>query len=128
MCCQQGTSTSVPYRFTWIFIQGTGKTSGNKIFLEHLADLEKEEKAMYDKKVAGSSNLNKEDSTDDQEEEVADDGNDEDWTPPGPKRRRVKESTNKTKKKSASDEGREDADYVERQMFHAKQVNSNYTM
>ena len=128
MCCQQGDSTSLSYRVTCIFIQGTGKTSGNKIFLEHLAALEKEEKAMHDKKVVGSSASNKEDSASDQVEEVDDDDDGEDLTPTGPKKRRVKESRNKTKKKSASDEGREDADCVERQMFHAKQVNKNCSM
>ena len=121
MCCQQGDCSLLSYKIALLLIQGTGKTSGNKIFLEHLAAVEKEEKAMHDKKVVGSSSLNKQDSAGDQEDE-AEEVSDDDWSPIGSKKRRVKESRNKTKRKSVSDEGREDADYVERQMFHAKQV------
>ena len=121
MCCQQGDCSLLSYKIALLLIQGTGKTSGNKIFLEHLAAVEKEEKAMHDKKVVGSSNSKKVVSAGDQEEEVDDDDS-EDWIPTGSKKRRVKETRSKTKKNSAADEGREDADYVERQMFHAKQV------
>ena len=60
----------------------------------------------------------------DEEEDTEEDGDgEEEWVPETHKRKgNGTKKPDKRKKSGVSDEGRDDADYVERQKFHAKQV------
>ena len=98
-------------------IQGTGKTSASKTFLDALARLERKEKEDFD-----NNNVGKIDEEGDTEE---DGEGEEEWATDTHKSKRKVMGTKKPEKKKrsgVSDEGRDDADYVERQKFHAKQV------
>ena len=82
---------------------------------------------MYDKNGI-TKRTNKDDPAGDhaeEETEYDEDIYDEDidMTPVASKK--YSKDTKNKKKKCTPDEGRDDADYVEKQMFHAKQVNQN---
>ena len=114
MLCVANKVPELNYHWGLSNIQGTGKTSASKTFLDALATLEKKEKEDFD-----NNNAMPIDNTEEEDE------GEEEWTPGNHRDKRRGMGTHKPEKKrrtGVSDEGRDDADYVERQKFHAKQV------
>ena len=100
-----------------LLVKGAGKTPAGKVCLDPLSALERKEKVEFDKNEIAGKKRKKEEDED--EEEIDEDSDDEDYDDKNDKEPNDKEPNVKKGRNSSGDD---EADGMERQMFHCKQV------
>ena len=110
-------------------LQGAGKTPSGKVFMGPLIDLEKSEKQEFDRKVV-TNRKNKKNSDKnkgviaDVDDEFDDEFDDEDEGGEEWENKGAPDSVKPAQKEISIDSAEERGDYLEKQMFHAKQVHT----